>query len=353
MANDDLAVAEAAGGARQAQVEARAVANDDLAVAEAALRGARQAHVKATVVATAGTVSSRPGDKALVTADGRLRGWVGGSCTEPAVVRAARQVLSDGPPVLLHLGPPGGLPEPAEGLAVAPVSCASQGTIQVFLEPWSPPPRVVAVGRAPLVRALVTMATAVGWEAVVVEREALDPAEAASFGVPVVPALDLAEAGVGPDTYVLVATMGRYDEDAVEAALATGARWVAMVGSSRRAATVVDALRASGVPEDRLARLQSPAGVDLGDLPHVEIAVSVLAAMVAHKASAWTAPAPVAAAEVPGEPGSEALDPVCGMTVQVEGATPSAEHAGTTFWFCCAGCRRRFERDPDRYLVAT
>lgn len=347
-------VGEAAPGeGRQARGEATAVANDDLAVAEAALRGARQAHVKATVVATGGTVSSRPGDKALVTADGRLRGWVGGSCTEPAVVRAARQVLSEGTPVLLHLGPPGSLPEPGEGLAVAPVSCASQGTIQVFLEPWSPPPRVVAVGRAPLVRALVTMARAVGWEAVVVEREALDPAEAASFGVPVVPALDLAEAGVGPDTYVLVATMGRYDEDAVEAALATGARWVAMVGSSKRAATVVDALRASGVPEDRLARLQSPAGVDLGDLPHVEIAVSVLAAMVAHKASARTAPAPLAAEEVPGEPGSEALDPVCGMTVQVEGTTPSAEHAGTTFWFCCAGCRRRFERDPDRYLVAT
>lgn len=352
--NEDPTVAGAAlGKGRQAHGEATAAANDDLAVAEAALRGARQAHVRATVVATGGTVSSRPGDKALVTADGRLRGWVGGSCTEPAVVRAARQVLSEGTPVLLHLGPPGGLPEPAEGLAVAPVTCASQGTIQVFLEPWSPPPRVVAVGRAPLVRALVTMATAVGWEAVVVEREVLDPAEAASFGLPVVPALDLAEAGVGPDTYVLVATMGRYDEDAVEAALATDARWVAMVGSSKRAATVVDALRASGVPEDRLARLQSPAGVDLGDLPHVEIAVSVLAAMVAHRAAAGTGPAPLAAAEVPGEPGSEALDPVCGMTVEVEGATPSAEHAGTTFWFCCAGCRRRFERDPDRYLVAT
>ena len=267
--------------------------------------------------------SARPGDAALVTLDGRLRGWVGGSCAEPVVVREALAALSEGTPRLLHLAPPGQLPPEREGLVVSPMTCASEGSLEVFLEPRLPAPHLLAVGRSPLVKALATMAGAVGFDVTVYERDG---------------ELDLATAGAGPDSFVVVATMGRYDEDAVEAALASGARYVALVASDRRAKTVL-----AGVAEEDRARVHAPAGLDLGDLPHIEIAVAILAQIVADKARSQ----PVVTARPEPE---TAIDAVCGMTVEIATAADRYEHEGVTYWFCATGCRRRFERDPAAFV---
>ena len=279
-----------------------------------------------TVVWSRSPVSARPGDAALVTVDGRLRGWVGGSCAESVVVRQALDALSEGTPRLVHLAPPGELPPEREGLVVAPVTCASEGSLEVFVDPRLPAPHLVAVGRSPLVEALATMAGAVGFDVTVYERE---DARAE---------VDLAKAGAGPGSFVVVATMGRYDEDAVEAALATGARYVALVASERRAATVL-----AGLSDEDRARVHAPAGLDLGELPHVEIAVAILAEIVAEKARSK----PVVA--VGAEPVT-AIDPVCGMTVEPATAADRFDHEGVTYWFCATGCRRGFERDPSAYL---
>ena len=267
--------------------------------------------------------SARPGDAAVVTLDGRLQGWVGGSCAEPVVVREALAALSEGTPRLLHLAPPGQLPPEREGLVVSPMTCASEGSLEVFVEPRLPAPHLVAVGRSPLVEALATMAGAVGFDVTVYERDG---------------ELDLSKAGAGPGTFVVVATMGRYDEDAVEAALASGAPYVALVASERRARTVL-----AGVAEGDRARVHAPAGLDLGDLPHIEIAVAILAQIVAEKARSQ----PVVA--VRDEP-ETAVDPVCAMTVEIATAADRFYHDGVTYWFCATGCRRRFERDPAAFL---
>jgi xanthine dehydrogenase accessory factor len=295
-----------------------------------------------TVVWARSPTSARPGDTALVTADGRMQGWVGGSCSEGVVVREALASLADASPRLVHLGPPADLPPEREGMVVVPTGCASEGSLELFVEPHLPPAHLVVVGRAPLVAALATMAGAVGFDVSVVEREAGAHA------------LDLAAAGTGPHSFVVVATMGRYDEDALEAALATGARYVALVASDRRAAAVKDSLRAAGVAEADVARVRAPAGLELGDLPHLEIAVAILAEVVEKKATMAVAaapeiePAPAASSEA--QP-AEAIDPVCHMTVDLSTPHDTAQHAGVTYHFCCSPCRRRFEKDPDRYLV--
>jgi xanthine dehydrogenase accessory factor len=223
------------------------------------------------------------------------------------------------------------------------VTCSSDGSLELFVEPRLPPPHLVVVGRSPLVRALVTMATAVGFDAVAVERDDVDAGELGPARV--VPELDMAKAGAGPDSFVVVATMGRYDEDALEAALATGARYVALVASARRAAAVRDALREAGVPVDDVERVRAPAGLDLGDVAHPEIAVAVLAEVVAEKARGRPV-LPDAPADA--GPPPTAVDPVCGMTVEV-GVPDVARHDGRTWWFCGAGCRRRFEAEPARF----
>lgn len=320
----------------------------DLAADEAVLRGRREAFVRATVVWARRPVSAQPGDKAVVTADGRLRGWVGGSCAEPVVVREARRALEAGTPRLLRLGP-GEVPSEDGGVVTAPVNCASEGSLQIFLEPVVPPTHLVVIGRSPLTRALAGMAGVLGFDAVVVEREDSDLSDVSAGGVPVVRELDLAKAAVGAGSFVVVATMGRYDEDALEAAVATDARYVALVASNRRGQAVLDSLRSAGVAEERLARVKTPAGLALGDLSHEETAVAILAEIVQLKRAGPAAVEPAAAA--PDAEPAEAIDPVCGMTVDVATAIHRFEHEGTTYFFCCAGCRRRFEKDPDQWLA--
>jgi len=317
----------------------------DLAAEEAALVARRRPYARVTVVWSQKPVSAKAGDSALVTTDGRMRGWVGGSCSEPVVVRQAIEALAQGVPRLVRLEPPDAPATARDGVVVAPVTCASGGSLEVFVEPRLPPAHLVVVGRSPMVRVLATLATTVGFDVAVVERDGADAAELTAARV--VGDLDLDKAGVGPDSFIVVATMGRYDEDAVEAALATVAPHVALVASARRAAAVRDTLRRGGVVETDLARLRAPAGLDLGGLPHTEIAVAILAEIVAEKAR--SAPVPSASPSLP--PAAEAVDPVCGMTVDVAAAAGTADHAGVPYWFCASGCRRRFEADPERYLT--
>jgi xanthine dehydrogenase accessory factor len=270
--------------------------------------------VLATVIAVRRPASARRGDLAVVTPDARLVGWVGGACSEPAVIRESLRALADGAPRVLRICPPG-TSDGEDGVVVAESSCASEGTVEVLIEPQLPVLLVAVVGDSPAAATLRALVEAVGWRVT-------------------------GDLGAGADA-VVVATMGRGDSEALEAALATPAGYVGLVASARRAGVELERLRERGLDEATVARVRSPAGLDLGPLEQSEIAVAVLAEIVAwrHTRRAFTS-LPL-----------EAVDPVCGMTVVVTGDTPSAEHDGTTYWFCCPGCRGRFVREPARFLT--
>jgi xanthine dehydrogenase accessory factor len=272
--------------------------------------------VLATVTSVRRPASARIGDRGLVTADGKLVGWVGGACSEPAVVREALRALAEGTTRLLRICPPGGS-EGGEGVVVAESACASEGTVEVLIEPQLPQPLLAVVGDSPVAITLRKLAVAVGWR---VTSDLAAGAEA-----------------------VVVATMGRGDAEALDAALATPAGYVGLVASAKRAGVELAALRERGLDEETLARVRSPAGLDLGPLTQPEIAVAVLAELVAWRHSRG----PVGA----GQP-VEALDPVCGMTVAVTAGTPSVEQDGVTYWFCGPGCASTFARDPAPYLAS-
>jgi xanthine dehydrogenase accessory factor len=273
--------------------------------------------VLATVTSVVRPASARVGDRGIVTADGRLVGWVGGACSEPAVVREALRALAEGTTRLLRICPPGGS-EGGEGVVVAESACASEGMVEVLIEPQVPQPLLAVVGDSPAAATLRDLAAAIGWR---VTSDLADGAEA-----------------------VVVATMGRGDAEALDAALATPAGYVGLVASAKRAGVELAALRERGLDEETLARVRSPAGLDLGPLTQPEIAVAVLAELVAWRHDRG----PVAR-----ELAVEALDPVCGMTVAVTADTPSVEHEGTTYWFCGPGCAASFAREPARYLAST
>ena len=302
--------------------------------------------VLATVVWRRAPSSGKEGSTALITPDRRVRGWLGGACAEPTVIREALRALEEGTPRLLFLGPPEELVERMrEGVVTVPIACQSEGALEVYVEPVLPQPQLVVIGRSPAVATLAAMANALGWHTVVVDeggREEDYPAAGRVFTT-----LDLEPASVGDRSFIVVATQGHYDEDAVEKALATPAAYVGLVASRKRADAVLGYLRDRGVPEASLARVHAPAGLDLGKIAHEEIAVAILAELVKERAAGGLEDMlPPAELEM-----HEAIDPVCGMTVDVATARYRTVHDGETYYFCSAGCLSRFEEDPAAFLA--
>jgi xanthine dehydrogenase accessory factor len=307
-----------------------------------------ESYVLATVVWRRGPSSGKEGNHAIITADGKLHGWISGACAEPVVIRQGLKALTDGTPRLLYLGPP---EEQAarerDGLVTIPSFCASEGALEIYVDPILAKPHLVVVGRSPAVDTLLQLAAALDWRTVCVDDEGTADDHPAAGRV--VTKLDLAEAGVNARSMVVVATQGHYDEPALEAALATEAAYIGLVASRKRGPAVIEMLRAQGMSEEALARVHAPAGLDLGHVKHEEMAVSILAELVKLKGEGVLAagvPAVVAQRE-------EAVDPVCNMTVDVATARFKSEYEGQTIYFCCPACKKKFDADPASFLVAS
>lgn len=321
----------------------------DLLELARALSARSEPYVLATVVWRRAPSSGKVGSRAVITADGHITGWLGGACAEPAVISEAKRALEEGTPRLMFLGPPEELAEhQRDGVVSVPIACQSEGALEVYVEPVFPKPQVLVIGRSPAVDALAGMAAALGWRAAVVD----DGGAAGDHpGIDeVLTSLDLGAAGVDEGSFVVVATQGHYDEDALQRALETPARYVGLVASRKRAEAVMGYLRDRGLSEDQLARVRAPAGLDLGHLAPEEIAVAIMAELVQLKAAGDLGPRVETA---PASEMHEALDPVCGMTVQVATARYRATHEGRTHYFCSAGCQARFEGDPESFVGAT
>ena len=284
----------------------------------------------ATVVWRQGPSSSQLGARAIITTSGEIRGWIGGACAEPSVIRQAQQVISDGQPRLLLLGTThqfgGAIPE---GMTVVPIACQSEGALEVYIEPVLPVPHLVVVGRSPMAHTLADLARVLGWRAERLEWT------------------DFTAAAVGERSMVVVATQGHGDEESLEQAVAARPAYIGLVGSRKRGAAVLGYLAERGLPQDQLERVRVPVGLDLGRTAHTEIAVSILAELVRLRASGLIDSVP-ASAEGPAKV-EEAVDPVCGMTVATSEASRPFSHEGVTYYFCGAGCRHQFESDPASY----
>jgi xanthine dehydrogenase accessory factor len=301
----------------------------------------------ATVVRTESPTSAHPGDKAVITDDGELHGWIGGSCSEPLVRREALVAMRDGLPRLVRIRPDAEAFETRNGgeLTVA-TTCPSGGTLDIFIDPHLPKPLLAVIGDSPAARTLIDLGRVVGFRTCGIHPGA----QASDFpgADRVLNSLDLSAIAHEKDCWVVVATMGHYDDDALEAALTLAAADVALVASVRRSASVLDSLRTRGVPEAQLARVRAPAGQRRAGAQE-EIALHALAEVVALRRDRMTANPIAAPAAIAGF----ATDPVCGMTVDTTDAAPTANHDGETCFFCCSGCREQFVANPARYIRAT
>src|SRR5215468_8582009 len=234
---------------------------EDLLTLAAELRRRGEPFAVATVVRCERPTSAKPGAKALIRQDGTVSGWIGGSCAEPVAVKEAMGALEDGQPRFLVLvGKGGAALGRTEGVREYTMTCHSGGTLEIFVEPVLPRPLLVLVGSGPVVETLAGLAHAARFAVTVVEPESPHPIALGDARV----VETLASVGVTPRTAIVVATHGRFDEDALEQALGSEAEYVSLVASPTRARVVAESLRARGVPDDRLRRLKAPAGLDLG-----------------------------------------------------------------------------------------
>jgi xanthine dehydrogenase accessory factor len=299
----------------------------DLSERSAALRAARVPFVRARVILAEAPTSAKPGDEAIVTLDGDIEGFVGGVCAEATVRDQSLALLAgDGPggAVVLRITPTAENGRPAQpGKRVVHNPCLSGGTIEVFLETEVPPLLVVVAGRAPIATALRALGSSAGFE--------MWPHQGSGQ--------------LPPDTAaVVVASHGAGEEELLVTALSVGVPYVGLVASRRRGRAVVDAL---SLDEELKARVHTPAGLDIGARTPEEVALSILAEIVAVRPRPRPAdPPPVAAAA-----GSAlAIDPVCGMSVRVgPGVWHLTEPGGPDVWFCGRGCHDAYRADPDSY----
>ena len=259
---------------------------DDILDNISSRRNAGEAFVLATVVRTVAATAAKAGAKAVILPDGTLsEGWIGGGCARAAVLKAAREALADGKSRLISVQPPDVLQEqgvaPGDeraGVRFANNMCPSHGTMDVFVEPVLPRPQIVICGASPVAVAIADLGRRVGF-AVTVCAPALDQAafgeadqRIEGYALPV---------GAAGHRFVVVSTQGRGDEAALQAALAVETEYVAFVGSRKKAEALKASLAARGIAAERLARLKAPAGLDLGAITPDEIALSILAEIVA------------------------------------------------------------------------
>lgn len=290
---------------------------------QAQLSADRVPYVEATVVRAQAPTSARPGDVAVIRADGRVDGFVGGQCAETSVVSAALDVLASGEPLLLRILPDPGpmLPvldqpdAPGERRVINP--CLSGGAIEVFLAPHRPAPSVRIVGSSPVARALTSTLESVGFAATRTDGGELEATGALA---------------------VIVSTHGRDEPESIRAALDAEVPFIGLIASHRRGVAVLDAMELA--PEER-ARVRTPVGLPIGARTHPEIALSVAAELVREvrlggieRGEAEEAPRP-----------RTAIDPICGMTVTVTAETLHLRHDGEDVWFCAPGCRTRYAAD--------
>jgi xanthine dehydrogenase accessory factor len=288
------------------------------------LRGARTPFVVATVVRAQRPTSVRTGDGALVLGDGTIEGFVGGTCAEQSVRLHALRALETGEALLLRILPGDDDAPAAEGAVTVQNPCLSGGSLEIFLEPVLAPPRVLVVGETPIAGAVARLGAELDLDTVV------------AAGADVEPATD--------DLALIVAAHGRDELTALRRGLEAGLPYVGLVASRVRGSAVVAELRAEGVAEERLAKLETPAGLDIGARTPEEIALSILARVVAVRRGEQTLSVHVVAPPAAAPEPATAIDPVCGMAVAAVEQTPHVDHEGRRVYFCCEGCRSAWTR---------
>jgi len=295
------------------------------------LRAQEEPFVLATVVAYKSPQSAKPGSKAIIKNDGSQIGWVGGGCVQPIVLREAKQVLETGRPKLLTISPEAAR-DGWKGVESYRMTCEGGGSLEIYLEPVLPKPQLVIVGRSPVAQTVSHVGRLLDFKVVVADPEATN--ESFPDADLILTDLSAVRSHIHESSYVVVATMGNGDEEGLLAVVGTRPKYLGLVASERKSKGLFEYLIETGTTAEDIGVITCPAGIELGGETLPEIAVSVAAEIIrVRRSSAVEKPTDV----------KVAIDPICGMSVEIENAKYTSVVNNETIYFCCLRCKQTFD----------
>lgn len=287
--------------------------SDDVFDQWAELRAQGEPFVLATVVAYKSPQSAKPGSRAIIKADGSISGWVGGGCVQPIVLREAQQALQSGQPKLLSISPDTSHDDWL-GVQSYRMTCEGGGSLEIYLEPFLPKPELLIVGRSPVAETIARFGELLDFKVIT------DPSQ------------------INEATYVVVATMGNGDEEGLLSVLGSKPKYFGLVASEKKSKALFEYVREVGFTDEQIGLIKCPAGLEIGAQSMSEIALSVMAEITQLRRA--QPPAQVLEAQ----PSTDAIDPICGMTVDTRTAKYQSVVEGQTIYFCCLRCKETFDR---------
>lgn len=311
-----------------------------------ALRSQDRSAAVAVVVNRKSPTSGKPGDKALITEEGDVHGWIGGGCTKGIVIKEAIASLKDQKPRLVKIAPGAETQMEQQGVKTYSMMCQSEGSVDVYIEPMIPASKVYIFGRSHIAKALCEIGAAAGYDMTVIsdlsEHEMFPNAR--KFHA--LSDFDIKQ--LKPADFVVVCTQGEDDEKSLEAAVSSAANYVAFVSSHRKANSIFRTLKKQGVPIEQLAQVKTPAGLDLNAKSPQDVAISILAQIVQEKMTPEEEPVDGTTFQELNE--DLYMNPVCKIPIQKSTARHVIEYKGEKVYFCCDGCKVSFEKEPEAYI---
>jgi xanthine dehydrogenase accessory factor len=318
---------------------------EDFFAKAASLRSEGRPFAVAVVVRVQSPASGKPGDKAIIQANGEIYGWIGGGCVQTIVIQEALRIINQGEAKLIRIAP-SPEPKPEYGVINHRMTCQSGGAMDIYVEPELQGPQLLIFGRTAVAQALCKFGKAMGYLVIVAAADP-DP-RLFSDADRLVQIQDVRSVNFTRETFIVVSTQGENDEHALEEALLVNASYVAFVASPAKALKVLQFLANKGVAARALKQVKAPAGLDIGALGPEEIAISILAQIILQRRSNQVPNRSEIADQTPQV--AKVTDPICGMTVDPATCGHFSEYNGSVYYFCCAGCKQEFDERPEERI---
>lgn len=298
----------------------------------------------AYVVRREAPTSGKPGDKAVILDNGEVKGWIGGGCTKGIVVKEALSAMKEKTPRLVRIMPGQEVTE-QEGVKNYKMTCMSGGSVEVYIEPVMPTSKITIYGRSHIAKALCEIGNAAGFDIEIVSSVA----EAEMFpNATNIYSLEDYQPKENTKGFIVVCTQGEDDTSHLLTALKENPSYISFVASMKKAASIFGELKMHKVGFDQLEKIKTPAGLDINAKTPEEVAISILAQIIQHKRTA----ADKSKDEEKQLTEDLYINPVCNIPVQKSSAKHILEHNGEKVYFCCDGCKEKFEAEPEKYITA-
>jgi len=311
----------------------------------AELRKRNEPFVTATVVRREVPSSGKSGDKAIIDKYGVITGWIGGGCIKGIMLKESDDALRSGRSRLVKVGQSLTAAK-QDGVVDYKMTCMSEGTIEVFIEPFLPSPHLIVMGKTAIAKALVKMAKAAGFRVTAVTFEKVDE---------LITQMKLEQVKISSSSSIVVCTQGEQDEEALQEALKKGCAYIGFVASRKKKAGVFENMQQLGIDKNKLDTIKSPAGIDITAKKPEEVAISILAEIIqVQNNRPVSTEGFIEQTEISNQPSAKPsyyINPVCGVPVDRNSPKHIIEYNGEKVYFCCDGCKVKFEAEPGKYLT--